>query len=270
MGLLLLGCGAPRDTATLPPAHPPNDASAVSGTVVFVLTTAGEQHLANGKTRQTGFFLGEFFDAYQAVTEAGYDAVLATPDGRPPIVDPESLKADYWQAHPDRRDAAIQFVEHDPRMLTPMPLANARARARDFDGVVVPGGQGVMIDLIDDADLQALVTMHGASGRAVGLICHAPALLSRLSADDNPFAGRIVTSVSGAEELYIETFVMHGRAQQRRIARQLGKNGLRHRARFPGKAFAVRDGNLVTSQNPFSGDAFGQHYVAALEQHASR
>jgi putative intracellular protease/amidase len=99
----------------------------------------------------------------------------------------------------------------------------------------------------------------------VGLICHAPALLTRLPADASPFGGRLVTSVSGLEEFFIETFIMGGRARDRGIAAQLERRGLRYSGAFAGRGHAVRDCNLVTSQNPYSGAAFGAHYLAALE-----
>ena len=73
-----------------------------------------------------------------------------------------------------------------------------------------------------------------------------------------------LTSVSGAEEFIIETFIMKGRARERGIQRRLELQGYHASAAFAGRGFAVRDCNLVTSQNPFSGAAFADAYVAAL------
>ncbi len=276
VALMSSGCASHPDTT---PAHPtppqtgrcnaPPQARVGARTVVFALSAAGTQTLANGKTRATGFFLGEFYEAYRAVTDAGYEVVIATPDGRAPVVDPESRKPDYWSDHPQWLPEAEAMVRNDPRLSHPVSLAHARSTADGFDGVIVPGGQGVMHDLIDDPDLLALVATHADRGRVVGLICHAPALLARLP-EHNALSGRTVTSVSAAEELYIERFVMHGRATDRRIGRSLQRRGFTHRARFPGKPHAVRDGTLVTSQNPFSGDAFARHLVAALDDRAQR
>jgi len=260
--------------ATRPAEHdveaPTPCAVTASPTILFVLSAAGEQTLRNGKTRATGFFLSEFYEAYRAVVDAGYDVAIATTDGRAPVVDPESLEGDYWEAHPTWKDEALALVSDDPRFATPLSLPDVRQRSNEYIGLVVPGGQGVMIDLVDDADLHALVVEYGASGRAVGLICHAPALLTRIPDRTNPFAGRTVTSVSGFEEFYIERFVMKGRALDRKIARQLGAKGYRHRRSFPGKPGAQRDGNLVTSQNPFSGDAFNTELLAVLAEQSDR
>ena len=235
-----------------------------SDVVLFVLTGADEQRLARGKVRSTGYFLGEFYEAYRAVRAAGFEVAIATPDGAPAPVDPESLDPKYWKAHPTWLAEAQSFVETDPDMRAPLHLDAALLAEARFAGLVVPGGQGLMTDLVHDARVHALVLRFGASNRPIGLICHAPAILTHLPREHDPLRGRRVTSVSGFEEFYIERFVMHGRARERRIGKRLAKAGYAHVRGGPGKPFATRDGNLVTSQNPFSGDAFAGHYVSAL------
>jgi putative intracellular protease/amidase len=73
-----------------------------------------------------------------------------------------------------------------------------------------------------------------------------------------------VTSVSGVEEWFIETFVMGARAQTRGIGAALRAAGFRYASAFPGRAHAVRDCNLVSSQNPFSGAPFERLLLDAL------
>lgn len=262
--VLYTGCGAklPLQRVSVGdaerPVRPP-------GTVLFVLTAAEVQTLANGKTRSTGYFLNEFYDAYAAVTGAGYQVMIATPDGRPAVVDPESFEEDYWRDHPEALARARALVGELPELRRPLTLDEARRRVDELQGLVVPGGQGVMIDLLDNPALHELVLALGRTDRPVGLVCHAPAVLARLPAQGNPFAGRLVTSVSGMEEWYIETFVMRGKAIERQIGDQLADRGYRYDSGRPGKPHAVRDCNLVTSQNPFSGPPFARELLAALD-----
>ncbi|MEM6996764.1 MAG: DJ-1/PfpI family protein [Myxococcota bacterium] len=260
---LMAGC-ATTSVDSADPVVPAPDA-APPGTVAFVLSAQSQQTLANGKTRATGFFLGEFYEPYQAVRAAGYRVVVATPGGVPPVVDPESVDPKYWGDHPEWLTDAQTLVASDAFADSIVSLQEVRTRAEDFQGVVVPGGQGVMGDLIDNGDLHETIVSLGASGRAVGLVCHAPAILTKLPREANPFAGRTVTSVSGFEEFYIERFVMKGRATNRGIGRQLQSLGYRHRTAGPGKGFAARDCNLATSQNPFSGPMFNDALLAALD-----
>src|SRR5690606_7926360 len=128
------------------------------------------------------------------------------PGGRPAVVDPESLDEKYWSSPAELERARHERVSLR-ELAVPLSLAEARARQEEFQGLVVPGGQGVMVDLLDDPDLQALLIAFDANDRPVGLVCHAPALLTRFPEGQRPFAGSRVTSVSAFEEWYIETFV---------------------------------------------------------------
>ncbi len=238
-----------------------------SAPVLFVLTSADEQILANGKTRPTGVFLGELYEAYRSVRAAGFSVAFATPGAQPAAIDPESLQDEYWTEHPEWLEEARALVEQDPALRTPLSLEDALAQEASFAALVVPGGQGVMVDLLGDPSLHALLVRFGETGRPVGLICHAPALLLRLP-EENPFKGRAVTSVSGFEEFYIETFIMKGRAEHRAIGRGLAGRGYAYDSARPKADFAVRDGNLVTSQNPYSGAAFSLRFLEALVEHA--
>src|SRR5690606_39979027 len=59
--------------------------------------SAGEQVLANGRRRRTGYFLSEFYEPYAALRRQGHELYIATPEGKAPVVDPEGLKDDYWE-----------------------------------------------------------------------------------------------------------------------------------------------------------------------------
>jgi putative intracellular protease/amidase len=251
--------------ARLDGSHRPVPPAASTPVVLFLMPAADTQRLANGRARPTGYFLNEFYEPYRAVRDAGYAVEFASPGGRRPPIDPESLKRRYWKAHPEQLAEARALVDTLSALRAPTPLEVARRESARYAGVIVPGGQGVMVDLLGDTSAHALLRDVGRVGRPVGLICHAPALLTRLGVDGNPFLGRRVTSVSRLEEWYIERVVMKGAARDRLIGRALAQRGYRyHRALRPARPYAVRDGNLVTSQNPFSGARFTALYLEAL------
>jgi putative intracellular protease/amidase len=233
------------------------------GKVLVALTASGAQQLQDGTERATGFFLNEFYEPYAALRGGGYEVVVVTPEGKPPVVDPESLKEKYWSGGARQLQAARRFAAVAPMMKSPRPLTEALERADDYQALLVPGGQGLMNDLIQNPELLALVERFGESERPVGLVCHAPALLENLGAR-SALRGRLVTSVSGGEEWFIETFIMGGKPRVRNIGDRLEAAGFVHAAAFPGSSHAVRDCNLVTSQNPYSGDDFNRLFLAAL------
>jgi len=239
--------------------------------VLFVMSAADTLPLRHGKTYAgTGVFLGEFYLPYQAVTAAGYTVTFATPQGRVSPIDQESLNARYWHGKDSTRTQAQQFVTQDPAFRNPISLEEALHRANEFVGMVVPGGQGLMVDLRQNPTVPLLLRHFADHQKPLGLVCHAPALLLTLPRENHPFGGYTVNCVSGFEEFYIETFVMRGRPLNRHIARQLKQAGLIYRHGRPGKPFGVRDRMLITSQNPFSNVLFSEQYLTALRQYIPR
>ena len=65
----------------------------------------------------------------------------------------------------------------------------------DFDGVFYPGGHGPLWDLAEDPHSKTLIEQTLADGKPVALVCHAPAVLKKVAANDgSPFvAGKRVT-----------------------------------------------------------------------------
>lgn len=234
------------------------------GEILFVLTAAHIQQLADGRERDTGFFLNEFALPYQGLMAQGYQVTIATPGGVTATIDPESYDLEYW-ASQAQLDAAQAHLATLPIYASPLSLEQALDDVARFDGLVVPGGQGVMMDLYGNPIMQELLLSFAQRDLPVGLICHAPALLLDLP-DGNPFIGRHVTSVSRLEEIYIERIVMKGKARDRLLGKQL-KARYDHQSARPKANHAVRDCNLVTSQNPFSGEAFAQAFHEAIQAH---
>ena len=123
-----------------------------------------------------------------------------------------------------------------------------------------------MIDLIYDNNTAVLLKKFAADKKAIGLICHAPALITTIPKKDNPFVGYKVNSITPIEEFYVEKFIMKGKPKNRKIARQLKNLGLEYDRGGPGKGFATRDRNLVSSQNPYSGEEFNELFLKVLKE----
>lgn len=246
-----------------------NLAFSQSPTILFVLSSADSLELNSGeKIYQTGVFLNEFYYPYKSITSKGFDVAFATPGGIKPTIDEGSLDEKYWKNYPELKEEAIDFWNNDENFSNPMTLESAMANLDQYMGMVVPGGQGLMVDLIADDTIPTMLKGFAESDKAIGLICHAPALLTTIPKDKNPFTGFKVNSVTYIEELFIETIVMGGRPANRKIARQLKELGLQHKSGFPGSDFAVRDRNLVTSQNPYSGRSFVELFIPLLQEKA--
>ncbi|UXP31021.1 DJ-1/PfpI family protein [Reichenbachiella agarivorans] len=245
--------------------------SAQNKKILFVMSAADTLELNKGqKLRQTGVFLNEFYLAFKALTENGYIVDFATPNGMVSTIDEESINDNYWEDLFEVKKEAVEFINKDSSFRNPITLEKAIENQDDYIGLIIPGGQGLMIDLKQDKNIPVLLKYFAAKDKPTGLICHAPSLLLTMPEEENPYIGYKVNSVSPLEEFVIEKFIMKGRPSDRKIAKKLKKLGLKYRSGLPKANFALKDRNLVTSQNPFSSSSFNALYLKALEEYLGR
>jgi len=246
-------------------------ASAQSKKVIFILSAANELPLRNGKSYpQTGVFLSEFYLAYKDITQMGYEVDFASPKGQVPAIDQESFKKKYWQKRDTLIAEATDFVQNNPKFKQALSLEEVLAHLNDYTGLVIPGGQGLMVDLFYDPNVSKILREFSERGKPIGLICHAPALILAIPKAENPFVGYQVNAVSGVEEFFIERFVMKGKPTQRKIGKQLKKHGLKYTKARPAGNFAIKDRELISSQNPYSNEAFNLLYLQALREYEAK
>ncbi len=242
--------------------------SAQNKKILFVLSAEDTLQLNNGeKLRQTGVFLNEFYLAYKSLADAGYTIEFATPNGITATIDQESINDQYWENHVPVKNEALLFVKNNVAFNNPSTLEKVIEKKAEYIGLIIPGGQGLMIDLTYDKNMPVLLKYFAEESKPTGLICHAPSLILTIPKEDNPYIGFKVNSVSPFEEFFIERFIMKGKPEKRKIAKQLRKLGLNYKRGLPKSDHAVKDRNLVTSQNPFSSDSFNALYLNALTEY---
>jgi putative intracellular protease/amidase len=135
-----------------------------------------------------------------------------------------------------------------------------------YDAIFVVGGQSPMVTMIDDTALHAYVARAYEAGKVVAIVCHGTCILlrTRLSNGDLLVRGKTWTGFADSEEDFADSFVGK-RIQPFRIeeeARKLPGTNFVVAGRF--KSFAVRDGNLITGQQQYSGAAAAELVVQAL------
>ena len=221
--------------------------------VLMIVTS----HSKLGSTdKATGFWLEELAVPYQTFTRAGVEVDIASPQGGKPPADPASVKADNADVKAFIADArAVNKLDHTLR------LADVRA---DYDAVFVAGGHGVMWDLVDNPTLSALLSRTYADGKVVAAVCHGPAaLVGAKKADGKPLvAGHRVAGFSNEEEQAaglseVVPFLLESK---------LSSLGGRYERGPTWKAFAVRDGQLVTGQNPASSQRVAEETLVAIRE----
>jgi putative intracellular protease/amidase len=138
-------------------------------------------------------------------------------------------------------------------------------KAEEVDGasyqcVFLPGGHGTMWDF-DTQTIGNIVSDAWAAGAVVGAVCHGPSgLLQAKRPDGQPLVKDLkVNSFTDAETdqiglTGIEPFLLESRLRELGARFECSENFTSH---------AVRDGRLVTGQNPQSTEAISKLLIEA-------
>ena len=208
--------------------------------VLIVLTS----HDRLGDTgRKTGFWLEELAAPYYAFKDAGAEIVLASPQGGRPPLDPKSNEPDFQTDLTRRFEADADAMA---QLASTVPLGSVSQAA--FDTVFYPGGHGPLWDLAEDPASIGLIESFVAAGKPVGFVCHAPGVLRHVRAPDGrPLVeGKRVTGFTNSEEaavglLDVVPFLVEDELKAKGGVYSKGADWA---------SYVVRDGLLVTGQNP--------------------
>ena len=210
-------------------------------------------------TEPTGVWLEELTTPYYAFRDAGAEVTLASIAGGAVPIDQRSLAGEGPNAPSVERyfkDAVLQAE------LAATP-AVAAVDFAGYDALFLPGGHGTMFDYPGSAALARLVEQFDRAGKIVAAVCHGPAgLVAAQKADGTPFvSGRRLAAFTDSEERAVGL----DQAVPFLLESRLKELGARHEAGPDFAAFALRDGNLVTGQNPASAADTAELVMAALK-----
>ena len=228
--------------------------------ILMVVSAADSLTMKDGSEHPTGYWAEELVVSHQTLTDAGHNVHIATPGGRKPTVDQVSLAPESAGGE-DRAQGFRDYLEKiDSELANPLVLADVDIDA--YDAVVMPGGHGPMADLYKDADLGRLLVAANRSGKIIAPFCHGPAGLLSATDDDGGFAfkGRRLTVFTNEEELGGGT----GENTPWLVEDALKEKGAVIENAAAWSSNVVRDGNLITGQNPQSSDAVAKEVLAAL------
>jgi putative intracellular protease/amidase len=213
-----------------------------------------------------GFWWAELTHPYWTFSEAGYEVEIISPKGGDLVADGYSDPEDEsgYSAHDlvslgFKKSAACVAMLNGTRSIADVDLA-------DYEAIFVAGGQSPMVTMIDDAGLHAFVATAFEAGKIVAVVCHGTCVLlkTRMSNGDLVVKGKTWTGFADSEEAYADAFV--GKKIQpfwiEEEAKKLPETNFIVSGMF--KAFAVRDGNLITGQQQYSGGASAELVVEAL------
>jgi putative intracellular protease/amidase len=251
-----------RDSNPVDPLHPKRVAIVLSNPAVS--TTTGWP---------VGFWWSELTHPWLAFTERGYEVAIFSPEGGK--CDADALSDPRDPTGYSNTDLISLGFLSTPRLAalveTTRPIAELSVDA--FDAIVVAGGQAPMFTFDRATELQRRFVAFFEAGKIAAALCHGVALLryARLSSGALLAKGRTVTGFANVEEDFADKAVWDMGALPRdrhlmpwRIEDELRALGANYVQAGLWRDFAVRDGNLITGQQNFSGATTARLVIEAL------
>jgi putative intracellular protease/amidase len=212
-----------------------------------------------------GFWAAELFHPYYEFTQKRYEVTIASPEGGRVEVDALSDPRDEskWSADDLVSMGALNtpeivaLLEHTPAL--------AELDLDGFDAIVVCGGQGPMFQFREHAGLKRAIAHFYERRKPTAALCHGTcALLDVQLADGSHLiAGRTLTGFANVEEDFGDAAVGR-RIMPFRIEDEARRRGANYVQAGLFKAFAIRDMNLITGQQQYSGRKVAELVIAAL------
>ena len=224
--------------------------------ILFVLTS----HSELGNTGQkTGFWIEEFAAPYYILKDAGAEITLASPKGGQPPIDPSSAK-------PENQTESTRRYDEDQNLqqLLAGTQVLSEVKADDFDAIFYPGGHGPLWDLTNDASSISLIEKFWASKKPVAAVCHAPSVLLNAKDEngDSLVKGKNVTGFTNTEEEAVQLidvvpFLLED---------ELKNKGGHYSKKEDWASYVVKDGMLITGQNPASSGEAAKQLLEILKK----
>ncbi|WP_044563300.1 type 1 glutamine amidotransferase domain-containing protein [Azospirillum sp. B4] len=257
------------------------------GKVLVIGSNATRIEVQGGGWGATGQYLNETVVPTLAVIEAGYDVVLATPDGTKPTIDPVSDAVQHFEGDEVAYQRAKSFYANDPSMNQVRTLRSVIEEGLDaYAGVFVPGGQAPVVDLMQDRDLGAILRHFHERAKPTALLCHGPIAVaaampharefrSALIAGDADtakkwaegwqYAGYKMTVFSNTEEKVVEDHILHAKLYFNMVDALRTAGGTLVTTPVDFEPHVVVDRELITGQNPRSDHPVAAALVKALD-----
>jgi putative intracellular protease/amidase len=212
-----------------------------------------------------GFWGAELTHPYFELTQRGVAVTIASPDGGRVEMDSLSDPRDdsKWSAD----DLITMGFLHTPELVALLQDTPKLAALDldEYDAIMVAGGQAPMFSFRDNQDVHDAIRRFYESEKPTCIYCHGTAALVDLKLSDGTYlaAGKTVTGFANVEEDFSDRFVGQ-KVMPFRLEDELKQRGANYVQGGLFKAFAVRDGRLITGQQQYSARKVAQMLIEAL------
>lgn len=257
---------------------------------ILILGSTATRIEVNGgvePTGPTGQYLNELVVPAMTFIEAGYEVALATPTGHQPHIDTPSDSAMHFGNDELAYQRAREFFEKDPSMTNVRTIRSIVEEGYDgYAAVFAPGGQGPVVDLMQDADVGEILRYFHANKKPTAFLCHGPMTAvaampkarefraALIAGDDAKasalakgwqYAGYKMTVFSATEEKVIEDQILHAKLYFN-MPDALRVAGADVSIGPDFEPYVVVDRELITGQNPRSDHPIAAKLIEVLDR----
>jgi len=211
-------------------------------------------------------WIAELSHPYWEFVENGYEVTVASPEGG-------KLELDTWSdPHDESGYSAYDLISAgflampQTKALIEDTVKLSDVNPADYDALFLVGGQAPMYTFIDNEELHQFVAEFYEAGKVTAVVCHATCVLlkAKLSNGDLLVKDKTWTGFANSEEQFADSFV--GKRIQpfwiEEEAQKIEETNFIVDGQF--RSHAVRDGNLITGQQQYSGAAAAKLVIDTL------
>ncbi|KAF5827888.1 class I glutamine amidotransferase-like protein [Dunaliella salina] len=227
----------------------------MSPTKILIICTSADKL----QDTATGLWAEELAAPYFLFQEAGFSVTVASTKGGEIPLDQGSLQGNFLT------EAARKFLDDETcKQLIKASTPISSIKFEEFDAAFLPGGHGACVDFPSNATIKSGLEQMLHAGKVVGSVCHGPMCFVGLkAADGQPIVkGKKVTCFTDSEERAVgkEKLVPF------LLESKLKELGGQFECVPDWHPFALRDGNLVSGQNPMSSHRTAELIIEALKK----
>ncbi len=220
-----------------------------------------------------GFWWSELTHPYYEMTEKGYEVEIFSPlggrceaDAMSDPRDPSGYSASDLITMGFISTPSLAALVEETKSVREISVA-------DFDAIVIAGGQAPMFTFEKATELHKKFVEFHEAGKIAAALCHGVAILkfAKLSNGEFLAKGKTVTGFANVEEDFADRAVWdYGMLPEGqhimpwRVEDAMNEIGANYIQAGMWRGFAVRDGNLITGQQNFSGGETARLIIQAL------
>jgi len=231
--------------------------------ILMILSAADSLPLRDNSIVPGGFWAQELVEPYHIFMEHGHTIDIATPRGKPAVLDETSLQAQFHNNDPGRVLNLREQLDEIEGWRAPLSIERLAFTNLEYGALFFPGGYGPLADLASSSATGNAIKRITADGGLIGAVCHGQAALLPARHDGRwLFAGYQLTCFSHAEE----SAAGFAERLEWLLAERLQTEGGEMTFGTPGSSHVVIDRQLYTGQNPASAGKLAFEMARSLKK----